>query len=275
MIGQRYLKSQLDSWIESNKLPRFILLIGQNGSGRKTMCKYIAQKSKMNCVISEHSIDSIRNIVKQSYEVSLPTLYVIPDAGKLSNIAQNTLLKVTEEAPNNAYFVLTCESATQVLNTLVNRSFLMHMDIYTLGDLREYIEQNYAGKYDKDIFKTVLLVCTTPGDIDLMFTYDIEGFISYVIKVVDNITVSSGANAFKIGSKISFKDDDTEKYNLDLFFKMFVNECINRIANNDDITRYAKGIRVTDKYINDLRINGVNKSATFDMWVLDIRKEWR
>ena len=38
--------------------------------------------------------------------------------------------------------------------------------------------------------------------------------------------------------------------------------------------KYADAIRITSKYMQQLSTTGVNKSSTFDMWILDIRESW-
>ena len=48
--------------------------------------------------------------------------------------------------------------------------------------------------------------------------------------------------------------------------------CSDRLR--DDPLRYAAGIKCTTKYLQELRITGINKQSTFDMWLLDVRKEW-
>ena len=97
-------------------------------------------------------------------------------------------------------------------------------------------------------------------------------FYNYVEKVVDNIALVSGSNAFKIGDKIAFKDSDEKKYDLKLFWKSFMTICVSRIK--DDPFKYSAGIRITSKYLQELRITGINKQSTFDCWLLDIRQEW-
>ena len=270
MIGQLELQKHIEKLLAANRLPRFLMLIGAVGSGRKTVAHWIAQKAGMECVLVEHNITSIRNAVTQAYDVTMPTMYLIADANTLSNIAQNTLLKVTEEPPNSAYFILTVSATSDVLMTLVNRSYRIILDAYSEQELREYLKQSYGDRSND--YPIALDICKTMGEIDQLFAYDVNEFMSYVDKVIDNVAVVSGANSFKIAKGISFKEDGSG-YDVALFLKAFMMECLHRMI-DDDVLHYAKGIKVTSKYLQDLSISGINKAMTFDMWLFDIRKEW-
>jgi hypothetical protein len=97
-------------------------------------------------------------------------------------------------------------------------------------------------------------------------------FYEYAEKVVDNVATVSGSNSFKIAGKIRFKDADDTKYDLRLFWKAFMNICTGRLR--EDPLRYVMGIKITSKYLQELRITGINKQSSFDCWLLDVRKEW-
>lgn len=267
MIGQKTLQGQFNQLIAENRLPRFIMLSGAVGSGRKTLAVWLSNKANMPYVISESGVSNIREIIEQSYTVTMPTVYIIPDANKLTGIAQNTLLKVTEEPPNDAYFIMTVESTEQVLNTLVNRSTVFNMSAYTADELSAYIEQKYQGQ-QADL---ILQVADSPGEIDQLYAVPPEEFHSFVVNVVDNIAVASGTNAFKILQLI-----DAKEYPLNLALKAFSRECMNRIKGSDksDRIKYAKGVTITHKYLPELQISGINRDMLFDSWLLDIRKAW-
>ena len=116
-------------------------------------------------------------------------------------------------------------------------------------------------------------ICETPGEVDLLYSNGILKLYDFVQLVIDNISECSGSNAFKIGDKIAFKDTDTDKFDLRLFWKTFMKVCSDRLRTENDI-RYADGIRVTSEYLQQLNITGINRSATFDVWILSVRGKW-
>lgn len=98
MIGQERSLTKIDRMIEIG-FPRFSIICGETGSGKKTIAKTIAKKLNAHLIISEIKVDNIREIIDLAYKQSEPTLYLIPDTDKMSNAAKNALLKVTEEPP--------------------------------------------------------------------------------------------------------------------------------------------------------------------------------
>jgi hypothetical protein len=144
------------------------------------------------------------------------------------------------------------------------------MDPYDEYAIKVYYDSKYSESVDE---RTIIAeICSTPGEVDKVVEMGTTEFYGYVEKVVDNIAVVSGSNSFKIAQKIKLKETDTDKYDLKLFLKAFMSICSVRLRT--DPIRYANGIKVTSKYLQELRITGINKASLFDMFILDIRKEW-
>ena len=256
MIGQKHLLKIIDNQLYENSFPRFSIIVGERGSENYKIGAYIARYMGANLInITDVKVDTIRNIIQEAYKVSSITVYNIIDADGMSIQAQNSLLKVTEEPPNKAYFVMTLEDEYNTLATIRSRGTIYHCDHYTQDELMDYAEKRYG------VFR-YCGICDTPGEIDLWHSMN-EEFSEFVEKVVDNISTVSGANAFKIADKIKFKDTD-EGYDLKLFWKVFQCICL-------DKEQYTR-IKVTSKYLAVLRTKAVNKAMLFDAWILEIRR---
>ena len=276
MIGQVELQKRIREQIKSGTFPRFSILAGQPGSGKKKLCSVIATQLNASLYICPISVEDIRKMIDTAYKVSTKILYVIADADRMSLAAKNALLKVTEEPPQNAYFIMTLSDANNTLGTIRSRGTIYRMDSYNFDELYEYGNQitNYTlHEAESDIIKNI---CETPGEVNMLFkntgdSYAID-FFNYIEKVIDNIAEVSGANSFKIGDKIALKSADTDKYDLRLFWKGFMSICADRL--DDDVFKYLSAIRITSKYLQELRIVGINKQSTFDLWILDIREAW-
>jgi replication-associated recombination protein RarA len=270
MIGQYHLRHQIDTLIENETFPRFSILVGPEGSGKKMMSKHIASRLGALHTIRGVGVDDVRDLIQEAYRVSAPIVYVVADADKMSPAAKNALLKVTEEPPKQAYIILTLTDLNNTINTIRSRGQVLYMDSYTVDNISEYYRTVYEElATDMGIITDL---CVTPGEVDLLMQMSPTEFYEYVEKVVDNIAVVSGANSFKIAQKIKFKDTDEDKYDLKLFWKAFMTICSSRLR--EDPHRYAEGIKITSKYLQELRITGINKQSTFDCWLLDLRKEW-
>ena len=276
MIGQKELLEHMCSLIENGNFPRTSILIGDDGSGKKTLCSELCKQFKITPAYVGTKVDEIREMIKNAYVCVEKTLYIIPDADKMTANASNALLKVLEEPPNNAYFMLLYNDINTVLKTIISRSTVFMMHPYSREELTEYIDSKYtynpfAGKKYKEI---VLDFCDIPGEIDIVLSQDIKEFYNYTKKVVDHIATVQSANSFKIADKVALKKDD-EGYNLKMFWKLFIFICLDIIKSETKcVLKYAHGISITSKYLQDLRLRGVNKQTLIDMWILDIRKAW-
>ena len=280
MIGQKNLLDTFKRQIEEGTFPRFSILCGVKGSGKKLAVIELGQYlTEGNIVFVEPKVDNIREMISTAYKVTMPTLYVLADADNMSPASKNAILKITEEPPNDAYFIMTLQAITNTIPTIRSRATVYHIDPYSLGELSQYFYEQYEGipRYN-DYRELVLNICETPGEIDNLMKTDVFAFYEFVEKVVDNIDSVSIANAFKIDSNISFKENIEEKYDLVLFYKIFLTICLERMKNvdlkNTDIFKYARGVEITAKALQSLRNISLNNQYVFDIWILDIREDW-
>lgn len=273
MIGQKKLQEQIINQINNDTFPRFSIITGFKGSGKKTLIHTIAPYFNSNVVFLEDvKVDTIRSMITTAYKVSDKTIYVIPDADNMSLAAKNTILKVTEEPPYNAYFIMTLTDTSLTLPTILSRGMVYRIEVYTPNDILEYVKENYEhlDSYDRDI---IVDIAETPLEVNQLVSYDVKTFYNYVELVVSNIAEVSGANSFKIADKIELSKEDTEKFDLKLFWKIFMNICLIELRESYDI-KYSDAIRITSKCLQDLNITGINKQMLFDVWLLEIRKSW-
>ncbi len=275
MIGQKRFKDIVELLISNHSFPRFCIITGPVGSGKKTMCDWICEVFKKyvaNCLVyklPDIKIDSIRQMTTTCYQTTHPIVYVIQDADNMSVQAKNSLLKVTEEPPNNAYFLMTLESADLTLDTVRSRATIYNMDNYTQEELKEYAIRSHNATPEE---LTILLdICNVPGDVDMLYKDGPKQFYDYVVKVVDNIAEVEGSNVFKISDKLAVKQD-SEGYDVKLFLRIFMSICVQRMK--EEPLRYATAVSITSKYMSQLGIRGVSKQMLLDTWMLEIRKYW-
>ena len=102
IIGQKKLLEDINNLINNNSFPRYAIINGPIGSGKKLISSYIAEKLNATFIPCELSIDSVREVIDMSYTQTSPTLYMWADANKMSINAKNAVLKVTEEPPQNS-----------------------------------------------------------------------------------------------------------------------------------------------------------------------------
>ena len=264
MIGQRCVQQQIKSAIESKSLANFIILVGERGSGRKTLAKEIAKLIDAEYILVDKGVDAIREVIDQSYKVAEDVLYVL-DGDSMSSSAKSSLLKITEEPPKNVRFALIVTDINQTLSTLTSRACVYRMDNYTNADIAQF-----AGTDDWRYPN----FCSNKYEVDLLQSYGINDFHNFVKLVVDNIGIVESANALKLEERLAFKDTDDDKYDLKIFLQAFRTECIDRVQQFDeypDKMKYLDWVEVTTEKLSLLRIASINRQALCDMWIFNIR----
>ena len=275
MIGQQHLQSQIEQMIENSTFPRFSIIVGPRGCGKKTLAHLIYQKFGTGIFSNIGiSVDAVRQCIAQSYMIrGNQSIYLLADADNMSNAAKNALLKVTEEPPNNAYFIMTLEDEHNTLETIRSRGTVFRMDRYTPDEIQTYASMRVAetgNKQDDERgWNIIKELCETPGDVNTFIEMGVLPFYDYVQLVVDNIAEVSLANAFKIPSKVALKDG-AEGYDLKLFWKAFINICF--LTQTYD--KWGPAISITSKRLQDLRVKGINKQMLMDNWILEVRDAW-
>ena len=281
MIGQADLLLEIDKLIEK-KFPRFVVITGEKGQGKKTISKEIANKLNYPLVDIGIKVDEIRQMIETAYKQTEPIIYLISDADKMSVGAKNAILKVIEEPPNNAYFIMTLRTMNNTLGTIRSRCIELKMNNYSVEEISQFIDKIEPGinDFSDDERACILDICQNYYQVDLLIKYGVKEFYNYVEKVVDNIYKVQSANAFKLAEKIALKDEE-DKYDIKLFLETYKNICINRVYNlldtdNDlEYLCYIESILKTNDIINKLSVTGINKQSLIDVWILDIRKIWR
>ena len=273
MIGQRLLKIKLQEQIDANKLPHFILLAGAVGSGKKTL---LADMFKDAIYLENNKVDSVRKMIELVYKVN-SKIFIMPDADDMSISSKNALLKIIEECPNNNYFIMTVTDPANLSNTIRSRAQLYRMTVYTPEEIKQYIDMKIEPNADEERVRFIERIAETPGDVNVLLTYDVAEFEAFVTAVLDSIEKASGANAFKIASRLSTKDGDG-KWDIALFLRVFSRLCLDRSCQHLDdrelLIKYSRGGIIASKYIQQLRLSGINKQFLIDSWILEIRRAW-
>ena len=281
MIGQKQVLSQIDNLIEKG-FPRFVVITGQKGQGKTELAKYIGKKLDYPLIEFGIKIDEIREMIEMSYKQTEPIIYLIQYADKMSTGAKNSLLKVIEEPPNNAYFIMELQQIENTLDTIKSRCQELKMESYTEVEIDFMI--NTIDEQITDIDRAIIKkLAQNKYQIALLLEYNPVEFYNYVDKVYNNIHKVQSANSFKIAEKLDLKDTG-EGYDLELFWRLYEELCMDKLIslkegydfdNNYDYNIISNCISITSVYLNKLNINGINKQSLVDMWILDIRKEWR
>ena len=136
MIGQLQLQEKINRIIDT--YPKFSIFVGPKGSGKKTLAKEVCKRLNLPIINFGTGIEDVRTAIDLAYDRFDAYCYMFPDADGMSVTAKNGLLKVTEEPPKNAYFILTLQSMSNTLGTIESRGTIFNLDPYTTDELISY-----------------------------------------------------------------------------------------------------------------------------------------
>ena len=269
MIGQKAILNNIDYCIKTDAVPRFMIISGAKGSGKTTLSKEIARRMRAYLVECELSVDAVREAVKNCYKCAGTTVYLFRDADKMSTAAKNAMLKITEEPPRQAHFIVTVQNSENMLETLRSRATNIQMAPYSSEELDVFYNEHTLKRN-----RIIREVCDVPGMMLDMEKIEVAELIDFCRTIVDNIQQVTGVNAFKIVQRIRLKEDGPG-YDPDLFFHCMMYVLLRSIVGTMDKQKQftlARMANVTSKYHLEFNMAGLKKDATLDMWVLEMRE---
>lgn len=170
-IGNEKVIDRLSKLIESGRFPHALIIEGEEGIGKKTLAKDIAcalvcrgnDKPCGECAqckkaiaaihpdISEYipagtansfHVDTVRNIINDAYVQPNEAdykIYILANAHCMNQNAQNALLKILEEPPKYVVFILTTNSKSALLSTVLSRSVCVSLEGVDIERAASYI----------------------------------------------------------------------------------------------------------------------------------------
>ena len=255
--GQNAFKKRVQEYIRNQRFPRFSIIIGRQGSGRKAACHYIAESMGKDCLVWGNKIDEIRELKTLMENIGEEVVYCIPDYESMSIGAKNSILKMCEEAPRNAYIVITAASKSSILPTILGRGCTFELSDYSEEELRSIVNE-------KGLSDSLLDVCTLPGELEIE-GLKVEEFKEFVENVWNNIGKASAGNALKVTSKLKLKEEGTG-YDIGLFLNYLY-----KLASKHEelfVRKYSLIAIISAKKGVQLRFN---KQYIIDNLLLDLR----
>ena len=272
ICGQKELLSDINTLIDKNKFPHFAILVGGVGFGKKLLADYIAMRLGANFVPCGIKAEEVRDVIYNSYTVVEKTLYMFFDCDDMSITSKNALLKVTEEPPNDSYFIMTVQDLSSVLGTIISRATVFYMNPYSVNDIDEYIKKN-GFDFDDKTRSVVRQICTCPNDVRIASSSDIKAVYDTADKFIQYIGAVNLANELKISQSLDIKKDDNEKINTVMFMRCILLCCSKMISQDgvipDDIKVFHSIIKETSKSLIEFQTKGSNKQSVIDNWIVN------
>ena len=176
-IGNEKVIDRLSKLLESGRFPHALIIEGEEGIGKKTLARDLACalvcrgedkpcgecsqcKKAMSGIhpdISEYipsgtansfHVDTVRNIINDAYVQPNEAdyeVYILANAHCMNPNAQNALLKILEEPPKYVVFILTTESKSALLSTVLSRSVCVSLEGVDIERAANYITSHCEG----------------------------------------------------------------------------------------------------------------------------------
>lgn len=176
VIGHKSIKDHLQMAIENSRVSQAYIFSGEDGCGKKLLadifaktllceegkstpcnkCKSCLQmeggnQPDLKYVTHEKAtigVDDIRiqlnNDILIKPFASKYKIYVIDEAEKMTEAAQNALLKTIEEPPQYAIILLLTTNTTKLLPTILSRCVTVPFKAVANGEIKKYLMERYT-----------------------------------------------------------------------------------------------------------------------------------
>jgi len=127
------------------KISKFIMCQKGTACGECNGCLSLDKGANPDCVKVSNGdkktieLEKIRNMIKEVYIKPISgkyKLFIIENAHLMDAAPQNALLKVIEEPPPYAVFVMVCDNLNSILQTILSRSVVLELEISSIEDLK-------------------------------------------------------------------------------------------------------------------------------------------
>jgi len=111
--------------------------IKRGGSGKRSFHADVVREIRTKAFIRPNEADS--------------RVFLLLDAQNMSVQAQNALLKIIEEPPRSVFFILTCETRGQLLQTIQSRAATVTLEALDIRECEDYLREKFPGASQQEI----------------------------------------------------------------------------------------------------------------------------
>ena len=219
-IGNEKIKQQLAYLAESGRLPHAIIFEGEEGLGKRTLAKELAlnlfctdgeNRPCGNCAqcikvikdvhpdiyyysapdrVRAFSVKKIREIIEDVFvkpNEANYKIYVLGNCQSMSVEAQNAFLKILEEPPEYAVFILCLNNKSTMLETVLSRSVVFSLEAVDYAQGAEYICENNDSVTYEEALKAIEI---SRGNIGKAINTLNDGELAEYNRIADDIALS-------------------------------------------------------------------------------------
>lgn len=262
IVGQEKLCWLIDN-SSLDTFPRSLMLVGLRGAGKHLVCDYVAHHLGLPMSDITDSLDL--ETIDAIYQKVEPSIYTIR-INEISVQKENLILKFLEEPLKNTYIILIAETEIGVLQTVLNRCQIWHMQHYSKEVLSSFITNGN----DK-----VLEVAQTPGQVLTLCSYPFDDMIALADKIVNRIGGASIPNTMKLSTQVAYKNEK-DKFDVFVFTDMLLSRITKAWASvQTQDTKLVDAYLLTSDLKRNLAVKNTDSKALFEKYLLELRKIMR
>lgn len=243
IIGHEQVKQHLQTAIEQNKISHAYIFNGEQGMGKRLLASVFAEtlqcedKGINPCGLCKSCIQAeagnhpdIRFITHEKYSIGVEDIrtqinndigikpysspykiYIIPDAEKMTEQAQNALLKTMEEPPEYAVIILLTDNVEYMLQTILSRCIVLNLKPIK----REVVEKFLMERFGIPDYVAKLSSAFSQGNVGKALRYstasdflEMKEETLHLLKYIDEMELYEIVEAIKKLSEHKLEIDD-------------------------------------------------------------------
>lgn len=272
IIGQESIKKHLQTAIKTGNLSHAYIINGEYGSGRQTIASALAKtiqcQSKTDdtdacgvctsCKQAEsHNHPDIKYITHDKTSISVNDIreqlnndisikpysseykiYIIPDANKMTEQAQNALLKTIEEPPVYAIIILLTENCDSLLPTIRSRCVTLTMNPVEKDKICTYLENKFQLEPEQAQIAANYCQGNIGKAIRFASSSDFIEMKNQVLKLLKNLDSMDIASIIDTIKEFSTHKNDINDY-LDLMLLWYRDVLMFKVTKNANLLLYS------------------------------------
>ena len=297
IIGHKNIIQSINNRKLNDSFSHANLIVGNDGIGKSVVAKYISNQiieerdnaESVDIVryypsSSSFGVDDVRNIInevnKKPYESDRKVL-ILYRCDKLTDQAQNALLKTIEEPPKGVYLILLSDSLEVILDTIKSRCQIYKLTPLNKEDVLVYIEAKYNGLTSEDKKSALAYSSGVPGKVDSFISDEnLKKLRDICIGLFEDILKREQGIVLKYGEMLNnSKDNKIELLNILLSYIRDI-MLFKELNNSELIVNFDKVYKIKDisrgvsykklnnmlEYITEARIN-LNSNTNYSMTI--------
>lgn len=169
IVGNETVVEYLQEALKKKDTPQVYLFHGPTGCGKTTLARILAKELGCEPVNMKEintadfrGIDSAREIIRNSRFTGMGggrRVWLIDEVHKMTNDAQNALLKLLEEPPPHSFFILATTEPHKLLNTIKGRTLQLEVKPLTeiqMSKLLKSVTTEEGSKVKKTVYEQII-----------------------------------------------------------------------------------------------------------------------